>query len=362
MAVDLHNTDQSLLSSSSSGFFTQEHETFFSLNKLIETNNSSDNTWSSCFGTSDSGSVLSSPVESEVGSTETESDPEEEEQDDYLAELSRQMAHYMLQDDEKHEKSWGLTRSPQSTLRSSSPFGSNHESPKGPSREPSPPPTMIEELEKMKINNLFCNHQNIEFQSKQALIDDQIRAIQFFKLKQEQAMKQLDNKKQFKQHHQNKSKAFGDGSNNNVQKTNRPPSSTTSISYQSQAQTHQQQPGPGPGMRAVLLGGSASSRAGSCGTGVFLPRGIGYSPDQSRKKPGCATVLIPARVVQALKQHFDKVGVGGFPSGFNGRSTFPLQHDANVAGERKNSLYKQQQQQSQSMNKQEIGLPQEWTY
>ncbi|TXG74203.1 hypothetical protein EZV62_002782 [Acer yangbiense] len=324
MAVDLHNTDQSLLSSSSSGFSTQEHDTFFSLNKLIETNNSSDNTWSSCFGSSDSCSVLSSPVESELGSTETESDPEEEEQDDYLAELSRQMAHYMLQDDEKHEKSWGLTRSPQSTLRSSSPFGSNHESPKGPSREPSPPPTMIEELEKMKINNLFCNHQNIEFQSKQALIDDQIRAIQ---------------------------------------KTNRPPSSTTSISYQTQTQTNQQQ--PGPGMRAVFLGGSASSRAGSCGTGVFLPRGISYSPDQSRKKPGCATVLIPARVVQALKQHFDKVGGGGggFPSGINGsRSTFPLQHDANVAGGRKNSLYKQQQQQSQSMNKQEIGLPQEWTY
>lgn len=30
---------------------------------------------------------------------------------------------------------------------------------------------------------------------------------------------------------------------------------------------------------------------------------------------GCSTVLIPARVVQALKQHFDKVGV---PSRFNG--------------------------------------------
>ncbi|KAK3206382.1 hypothetical protein Dsin_020428 [Dipteronia sinensis] len=345
MAVDLHNTDQSLLSSTFSGFFTQEHDTFYSLNKPIETNNSRDNTWSSCFGSSDSGSGFSSSVESEE--EEEESDPEE--QDDYFAELSRQMAHYMLQDDDKHEKSWGLTRLPQSTLRLSSPFGSNHESPKGPSREPSPPPTMIEELEKTKINNHFCNHQNNEFQSKQALIDDQIRAIQFFKLKQEQAMKQLGQKKQFKQHHQ---------------KTNRPPSSTTSNSYQTQTQTHQQQ--PGSGMRAVFLGGSTSSRAGSCGTGVFLPRGIGYSPDQSRKKQGCATVLIPARVVQALKQHFDKVGgggSGGVPSGFNGRrSTFPLQHDANVAGGRKNSLYKQQQQQSQSMNKQEMGLPQEWTY
>ncbi|KAL5750394.1 hypothetical protein ACOSP7_024997 [Xanthoceras sorbifolium] len=355
MAVDLHNKDQSLLSST---------DTYFSLNKPIWTNNNSCNNSWSCFGSSDSGSVLSSPVESELGSTETEEESEPEE--DYCAELSRQMAHYMLQDDDKHEKSWGSAVSPQSTLWS--PFGSNRESTKGPSREPSPPvPTMMEELEKMKIKNHFCNYsevpssvsnQNAEFQSKQALIDDQIRAIQLYRLKQEHTMKQLDHKNQFKQY-QNKSRAVG-GSNNG-QKTNRPPSSTTSSSWSSihQTQTHQQQ--PGSGMRAVFLGGSAGSGAGSCGTGVFLPRGIGYSPDQSRKKPGCATVLIPARVVQALKQHFDKMG-GGLPSGFNG-STFPLQHDA-VLGGKNSSLYtqQQQQQQSQSMNKQEIGLPQEWTY
>lgn len=89
MAVDLHSTDPSLLFSPN---------TSFSLNKLIYTTNSTTTTWSS----SDSGSVLGSPVESELGFTETEeeSDPEE----DYCAELSRQMAHYMLQEDDKHEK------------------------------------------------------------------------------------------------------------------------------------------------------------------------------------------------------------------------------------------------------------------
>lgn len=40
-------------------------------------------------------SAFSSPVDSEFGSAETESDKE----DDYIGELTRQMAHYMLQDD-----------------------------------------------------------------------------------------------------------------------------------------------------------------------------------------------------------------------------------------------------------------------
>lgn len=65
------------------------------------------------------------------------------------------MAQYMLEEDEdnKHEKPWGL-------------FGSNLDSSVRPSEEPSPPLTPPNE--KMKITD--------GFQSKQALIDDQIRA------------------------------------------------------------------------------------------------------------------------------------------------------------------------------------------
>lgn len=91
MAVDLHGRDHSPLPSQ---LFDEDYDVSLSLNKPISTN-----TWS-CFGSSDSGSLLSSPVESELGSTETESDPDE----DYMAELSRQMAHYMLQEDDKQEK------------------------------------------------------------------------------------------------------------------------------------------------------------------------------------------------------------------------------------------------------------------
>jgi hypothetical protein len=43
-------------------------------------------------------SAFSSPLESELGSVETDSDKDE----DYIAELTRQMAQYMLQDDDKN--------------------------------------------------------------------------------------------------------------------------------------------------------------------------------------------------------------------------------------------------------------------
>lgn len=48
-----------------------------------------------------SGSELSSPIDSAQSSSSTESS---EEGDDYIGELTRQMAQYMLQDEDKHEK------------------------------------------------------------------------------------------------------------------------------------------------------------------------------------------------------------------------------------------------------------------
>lgn len=58
--------------------------------------------WSSYFGRSDSFLSFSSPVESEIGSYEIESDKDDGDggEDDYTAELSRRMAQYMLQDDD----------------------------------------------------------------------------------------------------------------------------------------------------------------------------------------------------------------------------------------------------------------------
>ncbi|KAA8518967.1 hypothetical protein F0562_016259 [Nyssa sinensis] len=96
-------------------------------------------------------SNLSSPVESVVGSTETESDEE-----DYIAGLTRKMAHSTLQDDlwkgetgfgYENQKSLTMSGSPQSTLcpvlgGCGCKPGSSHGSPSCPSRisSPSPPP------------------------------------------------------------------------------------------------------------------------------------------------------------------------------------------------------------------------------
>ncbi|TYH16178.1 hypothetical protein ES288_A05G098000v1 [Gossypium darwinii] len=285
------------------------------------------------------GSGLSSPIGSDQPSSSSTDSTREE--DDYIGELTRLMAQNMLPDDDKLEKSWGLAGSPESTLWSQ--FGSNLDGPIGPSREPSPPMApWVGNFEKMKITEETARYNqgerflstsnsiqvsggnlNAGIQSKQALIGDQIRAIQLYRLKQEQAMKQMEQKQQ---------------------------------QQQQQQQSNQQ---AGSHMRAVFLSASGS-RNGSCGTGVFLPRGIGGTPTESRKKQGCATVLIPARVVQALKLHFEKTGVPTRSS----NSPFPLQHDACVSG-RNNSMHSLQKYQSKTvpaLNHQEMNLPQEWTY
>ncbi|KAF8082968.1 hypothetical protein N665_0798s0006 [Sinapis alba] len=192
--------------------------------------------------------------------------PQNEDEDEYVAELTRQMSNYMLQDDEKHQNSsggGGGSASPQSTLRS--PFASGYSSPVGPSREPSPPLTPATVVETKPVM--------IPFQSKQALIDEQIRSIQanFQKIKKEKDKQRNDDALRHKAR-----------SYHNLQR-------------------------PKSAVKAVFVDGSGS-RTGSGGTGVFLPRSHGTAVE-SRKKSGCSTVIIPARVVEALKAHFDKLGV-----------------------------------------------------
>ncbi|KAK9022218.1 hypothetical protein V6N11_002500 [Hibiscus sabdariffa] len=321
------------------------------------------------------GSELSSPIGSDqLSSSSTESSQEE---DDYIGELSRQMAQHMLPDEDKLAKPWDLSGSPESTLWSQ--FGWNLDRPIGPSRESSPPLTpMVENFKKMKINEgdagfnqaerfsstsnsiqVSGGNLNAGFQSKKALIDDQIREIQFYRLKQEQAMKQTEQKLQkprSKHYHQGKGRVVG-GFNNGHKAAPNSNNPWYNLPQRQQQQQGNQQ--AGSHMRAVFLN-APGSRNGSSGTGVFLPRGIGGTPTESRKKQGCATVLIPARVVQALKLHFEKTGV---PTRSN-TSVFPLQYDACVSGRNNNMhpLHKAQSKAVPAMNLQETSLPQEWTY
>ncbi|PON63931.1 hypothetical protein TorRG33x02_274860 [Trema orientale] len=62
----------------------------------------------------------------------------------------------------------------------------------------------------------------------------------------------------------------------------------------------------GHGMQAIFL----DSGQKSCGTGVFLPQRAGTNVQHSNnKKPACAPVLLPSRVVQALNLNVHALGL-----------------------------------------------------
>ncbi|XP_010256748.1 PREDICTED: uncharacterized protein LOC104597057 isoform X2 [Nelumbo nucifera] len=362
-----------------------------------------------CYG---SPSALSSPVESVVGSTETESDEE-----DYLAGLTTQMAHSMLQDEEKsaapsfatdNHKTWAMAGSPQSTLCAVGSWsgrsgGSSRGSPNGPSQVSSPPSTPLNGKEdawdllsaaagqvvRMKMNDeMPQNHQargllglprkpspvsvpvknpNVSagFYSDPALNHQHLQSNQFHQLRQQHLLKQQcptvwgrprkiagttqqpQNTHQQPQNRARTAPGFGNG------RCGRP----LGLSSSAWPPLQQQQQQAGSGMRAVFLGTSGTRRESS-GTGVFLPRRIG-SPADSRKKAACSTVLLPARVVQALKLNFDDIGAH---RRFNGVFASP-EHDPVIT--RSNAYLPQPKRSFRSQGtaiNHDIRLPQEWTY
>ncbi|KAJ8492253.1 hypothetical protein OPV22_013974 [Ensete ventricosum] len=111
---------------------------------------------------------------------------------------------------------------------------------------------------------------------------------------------------------------------------------------------------PCHGMGSVLPNGSAAKRL-SAGTGVFLPR-IPVSKAEPRKTTDCSTVIVPAKVVRALKE------LGAQP-----RFEDDFLHSHNARGGRSNVLFSHQNLNHQvfpstSMVAREIRLPQEWSY
>ncbi|CAN6350828.1 unnamed protein product [Urochloa humidicola] len=82
-----------------------------------------------------------------------------------------------------------------------------------------------------------------------------------------------------------------------------------------QQQQHQAPAPPTAAMRAVFLAPPGAQRERN-GTGVFLPRPAG-APVEPKRKTGCSTVLVPARVVQALNLNLDDLGAQPrYPGGF----------------------------------------------
>ncbi|KAK2371077.1 hypothetical protein QL285_084065 [Trifolium repens] len=275
--------------------------------------------------------------------------------DDFITELTHQMSRFMLQEDDDHhsfdfssnpELPWDVTSSPDSTLWS--PVSCNQGSSEGSSQEPSPPATPC--WKTTTYAEKAISKHNIDhgvLSSHKALIQEQIKAIE---VKQHYIN---DIKKQHEQHalspKQNETKEEiekkGNGRNNRVlPRLPRP----TPLQI-------------GGGMRAVFIGDSGSRN----GTGVFLPRGgIVVAPSELTKKKqgkGCSTVLIPARVVQALQLHFDKTSaMSRGPKVVD----FPPLRDLVLSNREGMYSLDENQQSTKSPNdvQNDMILPNEWTY
>ncbi|GMP50948.1 hypothetical protein CsSME_00017362 [Camellia sinensis var. sinensis] len=352
------------------------------------------------------GSDLSSPVESVVSSTETESDEE-----DYIAGLTRKMARSTLHDDlwktdsvfsyETH-KSWAMAGSPQSTLcmgggGGCSEQGSSRGSPNGPSQVSSPPAAAAAlhrndaaldllyaaagEVARMRIIEegsrynqktsgllgpprnpspvslpLKNPNPNLRFHSNQSLSYQQLQVAQFQQLKQQQMMKQ-QNSAIWGQQNQTTHQVVQNRARNGGRPLNVSQSAWPTLQQSQQSQQ------PNSGMRAVFLGNNNTASKRECaGTGVFLPRRIG-SPTESRKKTGCSTVLMPDRVVQALNLNLEAMEAQPqLQSRYDG--AFTPEYDAALKY-RNNVLMAQQQKRNvraQTGMNQELRLPSEWTY
>ncbi|KAG4948103.1 hypothetical protein AAZX31_15G034000 [Glycine max] len=271
--------------------------------------------------------------------------PMKDNDDDFISELTHRMARFLLPDDDTFDFS---------SIDLDSSRDSKQGSPEGSSQEASAPATpeeccwkssydMFGTVEEMKLNetgnsnNKLLRSSNIELYSYQSLIQEQIRAIEMSGVKPEHV----------------------------VVSPKRKPSTRRAQTYEAKKgngrRARPSRPGPqqgGAGMRVLFLKGPGSR----AGTGVFLPRGdVATTPSDSTNKQGkgCSTVLIPARVVQALQLHFDQMAATSGPKA----GGFPPLHDVLVSNrDGMYSLQKPRSQNAPASIQNDTILPQEWTY
>ncbi|KAI3772628.1 hypothetical protein L6452_03818 [Arctium lappa] len=329
------------------------------------------------FGSYGPNSDLSSPVESVMGSTETESDEE-----DYLTGLTRKFATSTIQEDFwKSDSNFNfennlskstrvMAGSPQSTL-----CGCKQGSSRGSPNCSSPPATAAPvkrhdpslellhaaagEVARMRMleeaaaryynaNKNFLAPQPARRTPSPSLHYQQLQAAQFQQLRQQQLAKQQQYLEMIQQ-----SRARSEVMNS---RPVAPPLAAWPTPQQSQQQPQTRT--PGSGMRAVFLGNPNAKRE-STGTGVFLPRHVG-APAEPLKKRGCSTVLLPDRVVQALNLNLEAIEAESkLQSRCNGA---PLAPDYEAEMIYRSSVLIGQQRRNNLRQPAEFRLPQEWTY
>nr|XP_027109632.1 uncharacterized protein DDB_G0283357-like [Coffea arabica] len=334
-------------------------------------------------------SEFSSPISSELGSTSESNESEEDDQELFISELTRQMAEYMLQDDDddddddNHNNNNNTNQDHESSVFNYVPENSEI-------RKAIDHTSTAADWSKLKSGSVcYYNSQGFVNKSENPTsepagaknlntgihpdddsTDEQFPPVQIYQLKnqpqmrkqgsyggrqakatestQQQQQQLLQHKEQQSMQNKGKAKRYG-----HTKKPSVPLFPTA-----------------GSGMRAIFLGGS--ERNGSSGTGVFLPSAT-YSTPEPKRKSGCSTVLIPARVLQALQQHFNTVGALS-PSNAASSATTNLPWQNEVLA-RINGLLSQRKEhaefqtrpaaaeaEAESSHLQDVQLPQEWTY
>lgn len=278
------------------------------------------------------GSSYSSPLGSENGSTETESEDEVS-----LAELTRRVAEYTFQGDDEEDENFSnlptdfLPEKPQASLTTT-------------------------KFSQYNSSSYVYDQDNEGFISTPQIpsAESEIHSLQVHEVRNQAEVAKKGSKSKGVVEYdteQNKGKAWR--SNGAPKRGN--------LGRVLSAQ------GGSEGMRAVFLDGSKSKTGSSGGTGVFLPSAV-YSKEEPPKKPACSTVLIPARVLHTLQQHFQKVNAQSESQNASGyTSNKPWQTDIL---KRINGLLSQQKENAEfqakmpatNRNLEELRLPQEWTY
>ncbi|XP_052177188.1 uncharacterized protein LOC127791384 [Diospyros lotus] len=348
---------------------------------------------------------LGSPVESVVGSTETESD-----EDDVLAGLTRQFARSsLLEHAEKipsgaqnFEKFWVSSGSPQSTLSAAGSWSvSSHGSPNG----PSPPTTPLGETDawdliyaaagqvaRLKMNSegpsrgggLLGPHRSpapLHHPSPPVEYPDfgfyfsHCNPSQDYLLKQQSASLwgRQTREAVFPHLHQQMMPQNGGGrvlgggferKERSERPLGLPQAAWPPLQTNHQSQLSQPLQGGRSAVGAVFHGGSAVKKQ-CAGTGVFLPRRYASLSSATRKKPGSSTATappVPSRVVPANGFFAQSTAT---PTHINASSYLPEEIEAVMA--RRTALLVQQRRSTRPegamyRHHHELCLPQEWTY